>query len=78
MNTIELKQELIHRISRIDDTEFLIAIKTILDYNKKESFIEISPELEQELLFASSEGKKGIVISQSEMNQKVSEWLNEM
>ncbi|MBG7612281.1 hypothetical protein IU405_08480 [Polaribacter sp. BAL334] len=78
MNTIELKQELIHRISRIDDTEFLIAIKTILDYNKKESFIEISPELEQELLFASSEGKKGIVISQSEMDQKVSEWLNEM
>jgi hypothetical protein len=78
MNTIELKQELIHRISRIDDTEFLIAIKTILDYNKKESLIEISPELEQELLFASSEGKKGIVISQSEMDQKVSEWLNEM
>jgi hypothetical protein len=78
MNTIELKQELIHRISRIDDTEFLIAIKTILDYNKKESFIEICPELEQELLFASSEGKKGIVISQSEMDQKVSEWLNEM
>ena len=32
MNAIELKQELIHRISRIEDIDFLNALKTILDY----------------------------------------------
>ncbi len=77
MNTIQLKKELIHRISRIEDIDFLNAIKTILDSMKKESFIELTADQEKELLFASKEGKKGNVISQSDMDQKVKEWLSE-
>jgi len=77
MNAIQLKQELIHRISGIDDIDFLNAIKTILDYKKKENFIELTVDQEKELLFASKEGKKGNVISQSEMDHKVEEWLSE-
>jgi len=77
MNAIQLKQELIHRISIIDDIDFLNAIKTILDYKKKENFIELTVDQEKELLFASKEGKKGNVISQSELDQKVEEWLSE-
>lgn len=76
MNTIQLKQELIHRISIIEDIEFLNAIKTILDYKKKETFIELTADQEEELLFVSKEGKKGNVISQSEMDRKVEEWLS--
>jgi hypothetical protein len=75
MNAIQLKQELINRISRIEDIDFLNAIKTILDYKKKESFIELTDDQEKELLIASKDGKKGNVISQSEMDQKVEEWL---
>jgi hypothetical protein len=77
MNTIQLKQELIHRISRIEDIEFLNAIRTFLDYKKKETFIELTSYQEKELLFASNEGKNGNVISQSEMDKKVEEWLGE-
>jgi len=77
MNTIQLKQELIHRISKIEDIDFLNAIKTILDYKKNENFIELTADQEKELLFASKEGEKGNVISQSEMDQKVDEWLSE-
>lgn len=77
MNTIELKQELISRISRIEDVDFLNAIKTILDYNRKEPFIELTKEMELELLTASKEGEKGTFISQSEMDKKVEEWLRE-
>jgi len=77
MNAIQLKQELINRISRIEDIDFLYAIKTILDYKKKELFIELTADQKKELLIASKEGKKGNVISQSEMDQKVEEWLNE-
>jgi len=76
MNTIQLKQELIHRISIIEDIDFLNAIKTILDDKKKETIIKITADQEKELLFASEEGKKGNVISQSEMDQKVEEWLS--
>ncbi|MDA3906458.1 MAG: hypothetical protein PF484_10315 [Bacteroidales bacterium] len=77
MNTIQLKQELIQRISRIEDIDFLKAIKTILDYKKKETIIELTADQEKELLFASKEGKKGNVISQSKMDQKVDELLSE-
>jgi len=77
MNTIQLRQELIHRISRIEDNDFLKAIKTILDYNKKEVFIELTDDQEKEILYASNEGKKGKVIQQSEMDKKVKKWLNE-
>ncbi len=77
MNTIKLKKELIHRISRIEDVDFLNAIKTILDYKEKEPFIDLTPEQEKELLSASEEGKKGIFFSQSEMDGKVKEWLKE-
>ncbi|PKP50278.1 MAG: hypothetical protein CVT94_02270 [Bacteroidetes bacterium HGW-Bacteroidetes-11] len=76
MNTFQLKQELIHRISKIEDLDFLNAIKTILDYKKNESIIELTDDQEKELLFASKEAKKGNIMSQSEMDQKVEEWLS--
>ena len=75
MNASQLKQELIHRISRIEDIDFLNAIKTILDF-KRENFIELTANQEKELLFASKEGKKGNVISESEMDHKVDKWLS--
>ncbi|MDD3723415.1 MAG: hypothetical protein PHW92_13190 [Lutibacter sp.] len=77
MNTLDLKQELINRISRIEDVDFLNTIKTILDNKKKEPFIELSTNQEKELLKASAEGKKGGIISQSEMDKKVEVWLTE-
>lgn len=77
MNTLDLKQELINRISRIEDVDFLNAIKTILDYKKKEPFIELSTNQEEELLKASDDGKKGGFISQPEMDKKVEVWLTE-
>jgi hypothetical protein len=77
MNTIELKQELITKISGIEDMDFLNAIKTILDYRNKESFIDLTKEEEEELLRASNEGKNGQFILQSEMDKKVVEWLKE-
>lgn len=77
MNTFQLKQELIHKISSIEDIEFLNAIKTILDYKTKDSFIELTADLEEELLHASKEGQQGNVISQSELDKKVEQWLND-
>lgn len=77
MNTIELRQELINRISGIEDVDFLHAIKTILDYKNKEPFIELTTDQEKELLMASADGKKGKFISDSEMDKKVEEWQRE-
>jgi hypothetical protein len=77
MNTLELRQELINRISGIEDLDFLNAIKTILDYKKTEPSIELTTDQEKELLLASSDGKKGNYITHSEMDKKVEKWLRE-
>lgn len=77
MKTIELKKELIERISMIEDVPFLNAIKTILDYKKKENFLELTIEQEKEILLASEEGKKGLNYSESQMDEMVGEWLKE-
>ena len=77
MNTFQLRQEFIHSISRTEDNDLLVAIKTILDSKKRESIIELSDDLEKELLYASDEWRKGNVVSQSEMDGKVEEWLSE-
>jgi len=77
MNTLDLKKELIDRISRIDDVDFLNAIKTILDGKKKESFIKLTNVQEKELLKSSKDGRKGEFTSQTELDKKVEVWLTE-
>ncbi len=77
MCIIELQQELINRISSIEDATFLNAIKSFLDRKKEEPYIELTYELEKELLMASEEGNDGKYTSQLEMDQKVEEWLKE-
>ena len=76
MDTFQLKQELIQHISKIEDRDFLNSIKLFLNYEKRKNIIELSDEQEKELLYASNEGRNGIIISQSEMDQKVEEWFN--
>ncbi len=52
-------------------------LKPFLDHKRKESLIELTDEQEKELLSASEEGIKGKLISQTEMDRKVEEWLKE-
>lgn len=44
---------------------------------KNNTFIELTPELEQELLDASAEGAKGNFLTQSQLDEKVRQWLKE-
>lgn len=75
MNIIEIKQELINKISNIEDETFLNTIKSILDKKSDEPYIELTYGQEEELLIASEAGKDEKYISQLEMNKKVQEWL---
>ncbi len=77
METAALKSELISLIADIEDKSLLQAVKTILDYRKKEKFILLTSEQEQDLLKSSEQGKNGKYIDQSELDKKVEEWLKE-
>ena len=75
-----MKRILIVKLGAIGDVVFaspaVNAIKTILDSRIKDTFIELTADQEKELLLASKEGKNGQVVSQSEMDQNVEEWLS--
>jgi len=75
MNAIELQKELIERIAVTNDIELLNSIKTVLDFKKKEPYIYLSSEEEEELLMASKEANEGHFIDQMVMDKKVEEWL---
>mgnify|MGYP007011820362 CR=1 FL=1 len=77
METAALKSELISLIADIEDKSLLQAVKTILDYRKKEKFIDLTAKQEQHLLKSSEQGKNGKYIDQSELDKKVEEWLEE-
>ncbi len=75
MNAGQLKQELIHRISKMENIDFLNAIITFLNHKKIKTFIELTPDQEKKVLVTSKEAKQGKLISASEMDKKASRWL---
>jgi len=42
MTTIELKKSIIQRIAEIEDSEFLKAIKTIIDSNQSDAVFKVT------------------------------------
>jgi ATP-dependent protease HslVU (ClpYQ) ATPase subunit len=68
-----LKKALIERISDTEDAALLHQIKYLLD--AEEAIIELSDDLQSDLLEASAEAKKGLVISKSSLDAKVEQWL---
>ena len=86
MNTIELKNVLISKITEIDDEIFLSAINTILD-SKWKSIENYNQDL-QKIIILTEEQKKEIQKSQKEylegnyfdndsVNEEMERWLRE-
>ena len=75
MTMLELKSILIHRISEINDIQFLEAIKTILDEKAEDSVIVLTDEQKQEIIQSRKEIKKGLFISNEELDKEIQAWL---
>ncbi|MEZ5070874.1 MAG: hypothetical protein R2751_07865 [Bacteroidales bacterium] len=73
---MELKSALIHRISEINDTKFLEAIKTILDEKAEDSSFELTEEQKKEIEESREEIRNGFFVTGSEMDSEVQKWLN--
>jgi hypothetical protein len=75
MTMLELKSILIHRISEINDIQFLEAIKTILDEKAEDSVIVLTDEQKQEIIQSRKEIKEGLFISNEELDKEIQAWL---
>ena len=74
MTTIELKKQLINRITEIDDESFLQAIKTILDSKTQSQVITLTEAQRQEIDESKKQVEAGEFIEQDELDQKFNQW----
>ncbi len=74
MTTIELKKQLINRISEIDDESFLQAIKTILDSKTQSQVITLTKAQRQEIDESKKQVEAGEFIEQDELDLKFNQW----
>lgn len=75
MTTLDLKKHLIQRISEINDSNFLEAIKTILD--TKSSVISLTTEQREEIKQSKEQINQGIFITQDQLDEEFEKWANE-
>jgi len=76
MTTIELKKQLIHRISEIEDANFLKALKTILDSKLNEGLLNLTADQRDEIIASREDVKKGLVIDNALLDKEIKAWLN--
>lgn len=74
MTTIELKKQLIHQISEIDDESFLHALKTILDSKTQSQVFTLLEAQRQEISESRIQIGKGEIIEQADLDQKFNQW----
>ena len=77
MNSIELKNILIHRISEINDLSFLKAIKTILDSKTESEVLVLTPEQRNEIIASKKEIEKGLSEENEALEKELKKWLKE-
>jgi len=76
MTTIELKKQLIHRISEINDESFLQALKTILDSKTQSPVLKLTEEQRNEISESRMQIEQGQFIEQADLDKKFNEWQN--
>lgn len=77
MNTIELKNILIHRIAGINDKSFLTAIKTIIDTKSESIIYKTSPEQKLRIKEGIEQIARGEYYTNEQVELEIDEWLKE-
>ena len=76
MSTIELRHIIIEKLSLIEDTSFLKAIKTIVESKADEKVYQLSDLQRKRISTSREQIKNGKTISNEEVNKEVLQWLN--
>ena len=77
MTTIELKKSIILKIAEIEDSEFLKAIKTIIDSNQSDAIFKVSEPMKKDIESGRRQIKEGKYTTQEDLEKEITEWLKE-
>jgi hypothetical protein len=75
MSTAELKAQLFEGIENIDDNQFLLTLKELVDYKYEQGKIEISAEQHIRLNQSIAQADSGDVVDNEEVNKFIAQWL---
>ncbi|MEI8006179.1 MAG: hypothetical protein WCI48_08225 [Bacteroidota bacterium] len=77
MTTIELKKSIILRIAEIEDSEFLKAIKTIIDSNQSDAVFKVSEPMKKDIETGRKQIREGKYTTHEDLEKEISAWLKE-
>jgi hypothetical protein len=76
MSTIELRHIIIEKLSLIDDTTFLKAIKTIVESKVSERVYKLSDFQKNRIEAGREQLRKGQTISNDVLQKEIGQWLS--
>ena len=76
MSTIELRHSIIEKLSLIDDTSFLKAIKTIVESKVSERVYKLSDFQKNRIESGREQLRKGLTVSNDVLQKEIDQWLN--
>jgi len=77
MSAIELRHIISEHLSHIDDSNFLNALKTIVESKVSEGVYKLSQYEKGRVESARNELKNNQTISHADLQQEIEQWLNE-
>ncbi|MEI7491128.1 MAG: hypothetical protein WCK92_07015 [Bacteroidota bacterium] len=77
MTTIELKKSIILRIAEIEDSEFLKAIKTIIDSNQSDAVFKVSEPMKKDIETGRKQIREGKYTTREDLEKEINAWLKE-
>ncbi|HPR58352.1 MAG TPA: hypothetical protein PK915_08285, partial [Bacteroidales bacterium] len=78
MNTNEIKQQLMEGIENIDDNDFLLTIKELIDHKYSPSSIPaLNSQQKQRIAESELQIENGDYLPDDEVNKLIDQWLKE-
>lgn len=76
MSTVELRNIIIEKLSQIEDTSFLKAIKTIVESKANEEIYKLSELQRKRIEESRKQVKNGQTISNKALQKEIKQWLS--
>lgn len=76
MSTVELRHTIIEKLSLIDDTSFLKAIKTIVESKANEEIYKLSDFQRKRIIAGREQVKNGQTVSNEALQKEIRQWLS--
>lgn len=77
VNELQIKLDIINKISELDDIRIIKEIKMLLDFELDEKIYELNQDQKDRIAEARSEYRNSQILTEEQANHEIDEWLDE-